>query len=695
MRRGETETSTPIDPTGRVAGCGLRVAGCGFPLFILLLAVSNAPSPAAADEPAATVTVTAPAIAAAEARAPTGFVSTLDPAEHTQQAESVADVLADSVGVSVRRFGGLGAFSTLSIRGSSSNQVQIYLDGVPLSRARNETVNLADLPLDSLARIEVYRGTAPVAFGTPGLGGIVNLVTKPPSATPTTELSASYGSFDTRKVVAARTQQIDDVDLLGYVTYLGSAGNFRFLDDNGTPLNPADDHEATRRNNAFDSVDTVLKGGTSWASGLRTDLISETFYKHQGVPGIGTNQSLTASFTDLRALNALRVTSSATPQFDLAGTLYGIYEQERFDDPNGDIGTGPQDRNDETGVVGANASGTYYPPAAQALAQALGWFAELSNEIFAPSNDVANAPNEPDETRLHATLAVQDQVGFFDERVLLVPTLRYEHVRDENDGSLQGFGRPTIPAQTRDHDLFSESGGAQVRVTPWLAVRGNLGQFERAPNFGELFGNTGSVVGNPTLRPETAVNRDIGCVATAGPLWRVDRLHVEYAYFNDDFDDLIVLVQNHPSFATPTNVSGARISGHELVLQSTVAGHVTLDANYTHQDTDNRSHVFGGIYLGKQLPGRPADEVYTRLELFEPRGRLYYEFNLVSGNYLDQANFQQVPSRDIHTLGVALNAGTLATVSFEARNITDNQISDVGGFPLPGRSFFGSVQLRF
>src|SRR5205814_7238542 len=118
-------------------------------LFVLVLLGANGVLVWAA-EPAtmAPVTVTAPRIPPTEAQAPTAFSTVVDTAEHTAQMETAADVLAETVGVQVRRFGGLGAFSTLSIRGSAANQVQIYMDGIPLSRARNETVNVADLPLD-------------------------------------------------------------------------------------------------------------------------------------------------------------------------------------------------------------------------------------------------------------------------------------------------------------------------------------------------------------------------------------------------------------------------------------------------------------------------------------------------------------------------------------------------------------------
>src|SRR5262249_14148863 len=155
---------------------------------------------------------------------------------------------AEAAGVQVQRYGGLGAFSTISIRGSSANQVPVFLHGVPLSQSQDQTVDLSTLPLDSLERIDVYRGTIPVGFSGASIGGVVILVAKPPSATPSTELEAGYGSFETRKVVATHTQEAGGFDVLGHVSYLGSKGDFTYFDDNGTPENPTDDGETTRIN---------------------------------------------------------------------------------------------------------------------------------------------------------------------------------------------------------------------------------------------------------------------------------------------------------------------------------------------------------------------------------------------------------------------------------------------------------------
>jgi outer membrane cobalamin receptor len=56
------------------------------------------------------------------------FATVVDTEAATARVDTVADLLTDTVGVQVRRFGGLGAFSTVSIRGSTPNQVDVFLD---------------------------------------------------------------------------------------------------------------------------------------------------------------------------------------------------------------------------------------------------------------------------------------------------------------------------------------------------------------------------------------------------------------------------------------------------------------------------------------------------------------------------------------------------------------------------------------
>jgi len=218
---------------------------------------------ARADERLPEVVVTAPR-EREEKPAPadvTGFATVIDTSTAPAGVSTLAETLAAAPGVQVRRFGGLGEFSTVSVRGFSPGQVQLYLDGVPLSRADNEVVNLGDLPLDALERIEVYRGVTPLAFAQSGPGGVVNLIPRRPGLAPLNAASVSYGSFVTRKVDVARSASEGSWDYLAFGQYLGSQNDFTFTNDLGTTDNPNDDRTETRQNAQFDQGSFTARVG--------------------------------------------------------------------------------------------------------------------------------------------------------------------------------------------------------------------------------------------------------------------------------------------------------------------------------------------------------------------------------------------------------------------------------------------------
>ena len=636
-----------------------------------------------------TIVVRGDPVPHAEARAPTTFATVLDTELYADHVKTVSDALAETVGTQVRRFGGLGAFSTVSIRGSSAKQVQIFLDGVPLSRASNETVNLADLPIDSLERIEVYRGEAPAGFGAGAIGGVVNLVTSPPSSTPSTELRAAYGSFDTTKVVASHSRRLRGFDFLAHASYLHSNGDFTFEERSSEPGAPSEPVETVRRNNELDSVDALLKVARDVAPDLRVDITSEAFVKDQGVPGIGRNQSDTASLQELRSLNYATLTrrNAFGRPIDLTGRLYGVLQRTEFADREGDLFGVRQDVTSDDTALGASVEVRSYASERHQPAA----FVEVGRETFSDVDDVRPAESASDQRLLRVSAVFQEQFVPWRDRVRLIPTLRYEHLRD-TFGPFEGQpGREDVPRTTDRRDLWGPSFGVQIRATDWLWLSGNIGRFERAPNLEELFGNRGFVQGNPRLRSEEGINRDLGLRAVWCDLPWVDELAVEYAYFNNDVDDLIVLVQLSQQVFRPENIGSARLRGHELGLHLSFLDTLAVDLNYTRQDAENRSDI--PSQSGKQLPGRPRDELYLRAAFDRGPVTLSYELNHIAENFLDRVNFREVDSRNLHALGFALRPKDWIRLGVEARNLTDEQAEDVAGFPLPGRSFFGSVKV--
>jgi iron complex outermembrane receptor protein len=168
---------------------------------------------------------------------------------------------------------------------------------------------------------------------------------------------------------------------------------------------------------------------------------------------------------------------------------------------------------------------------------------------------------------------------------------------------------------------------------------------------------------------------------------------VEYAYFASDTDDLIVFVQNSQATAQARNIGAAEIRGHEVSWSLTAFRHVRLYGNYTLQEALDTSGTFN---RGNVLPGRPRHELHQAIELFAEIGKLVYEFDYIGENFLDRANAFVVDSRALHNVGLTLLPfGKALKLTFEVKNITDNRLADVRGFPLPGRSFFGTVEGRF
>ena len=99
--------------------------------------------------------------------------------------QSINDLLKYAVGVDVRQRGPLGAQTDIGIRGSSSEQIAILLNGVNICDPQTGH-NAFDLPCDlsDIVRIEVLEGPAGRVYGTSSLVGAVNVVTNRPLSRP-------------------------------------------------------------------------------------------------------------------------------------------------------------------------------------------------------------------------------------------------------------------------------------------------------------------------------------------------------------------------------------------------------------------------------------------------------------------------------------------------------------------------------
>ena len=108
------------------------------------------------------------------------MVTVLDRAEIAQApVHSVNDLLKFAIGVDVRQRGPIGAQTDISIRGGTSEQIIILLNGINICDPQTGH-NAMDLPVDlnDIVRIEVIEGPAGRIYGTSSLVGAINIVTR-------------------------------------------------------------------------------------------------------------------------------------------------------------------------------------------------------------------------------------------------------------------------------------------------------------------------------------------------------------------------------------------------------------------------------------------------------------------------------------------------------------------------------------
>src|SRR5207244_1817429 len=238
---------------------------------------------------------------------------------------------------------------------------------------------------------------------------------------------------------------------------------------------------------------------------LAAVLTTDSFVKDEGVPGAGSVQARDAQLRTLRQLAHLdvKLTPLGGLPLDADASGYFLYDRPAFIDRRGEVSFVPVDHTDTTTAGGVqalfrSAIGTHQVP---------GLLLAASDERFASPDRLDPAGNAPDRSRLRTTLAAEDEVLLAADRLSIVPGLRWEVFRDDFPGT------PRLPVAARAsgvsvRDFLSPRLGLRVEPVRGLTFLANLGRYAREPNLEELFGTRGVVIGNPSLRPEVAFNRD-------------------------------------------------------------------------------------------------------------------------------------------------------------------------------------------
>jgi vitamin B12 transporter len=571
---------------------------------------------------------------------------------------TVADAIEDVPGVNVVRYGAFGAAATVGIRGSSSAQVLVLMDGQPVAGGQIDDVNLEQFGVAGIDRIEIVEGGGSTLYGSGSIGGVINIITASQPARSTATVST--GSFD-------------EQNYLFETPYLSFQ---RAYAANDYPV-----ENAPNRENAQANLTAVTARYGHSVGAFYVTLSGDVGNALEGSPGQLGYFSPTSEQNnvnrDLR-LNLEHRGARSTTSLALGDSSQDLaYTCNTPVDPNCPNSSYP------TPAPGMASN----PPYAQMLYDQH-WMASLRNVVgddrqrLVYGIDLMRGIARVDEGTGGGSPLAADNAPIFDAYAQTAAYLQsqwfgangqqiYAGLRGERDGGLGG--------------AFSPSLGGILPLSGAVALKVNLATAFRAPTAEELYYPGYS---NPNLQPERTRVGDATLVAPA--LWG----GVTFGWFTTSGSNLIV---SPPPEYIPENVGHASIQGLSFGVTTPPLHGYTADLNVTNlyraQDLDTDS----------RLPGRgPVFAVSVGLRFVAPPSSRFDGFKIVA----QTQGPQEPPDPYLATAYAAYQPATFTAVdgyvgyrvspqlvlALRGYNLGNDRYALFAGYPMPGRSF--TIELR-
>ncbi|GHV37394.1 catecholate siderophore receptor CirA [Synergistales bacterium] len=656
-------------------------------LLIFLLLSFTAASAAPVDLEAEVVT--ASGFEEDKDRSP-GSVTVLRAEEFRGETQSLPDMLERVPGLHVTRSRGRGAYTVASVRGSTSAQVAVYVDGSLQNLGSEAAVDLSAIPVSEVDRIEVYRGVIPARFAEAGLGGVINIITRAPAAQKTT-VSVGIGSLGQAKGGISHSRPLKiggrEGKFLLSAAHERSDGDFSYRNDNGTPYNETDDYEAWRRDNGRDMSDVLLK----WNDGRYDARVSWSRDKRGlpvPAPGMEKGERRKGAALDTEKWDMSLAGRYSLKNFDWGWRVEGMTQDKLYDNPDNTLG-GIGERHNEyrakriSGVLDASwAWGERH-----FFESSLTW----SKETLDVKGDIVTlygGESRYEQTSLKAVL--QDSISLTsDGKWLLTPSVRWS----DYDG---GDGAATWAAA-----LTYQPNSA-------LTFKGGFGTYSREPNLYEKRGD------GATIRPSQNLSRERGTQWDLGVLWNNSpsddfSITAGLTYFGRKTDDMIEFLMTSPRFGIYENIAKAEVHGIEL--ESRILWKL-WDLSLSGTWMDARNKTGDNFREDKRLPNAPEWAWTARLarRFLDRNGdakiTAFLEGQFTGDNYFDKS--ETILYDDIFLLnaGVKWNVKKDLDVTIGVYDALDNG-PDVklravqngpdraSWYPLQGRSFYMTVNWSF
>jgi vitamin B12 transporter len=596
-----------------------------------------------------------------------------------QKIDRVEDMLRQVPGVQVTQSGSPGAVTDVSIRGATSAQTLILVDGVEVNAGATGGFDMSNLTTDNLDRVEILRGAGGSLYGSQAIGGVVNVLSQEGEGAPTASLVSAGGNRATSRQVATVSGAEGNLGYSGAVSYFSTEG-FRPVNDN------SDNLSLSSRLDYHLGDDTVIRGFARYIasnvslpdysvfSGSPLDPAAHDrnefmLFKGEIEHHFGENLLVRASAFFVR--QDLRL--NATPY---AGNVSS--EEDRIPDET----RGGLIEAIYTWCAGFRTLGGFDFKDRWVRSDTISVFAN-----FMPPPPLITSVSLFRARRQEYAGYVEQEASLFNGHVLVTGGFRV-------DGNSQ-FGEEVSPAWSVAIPI------AKISTT----LRGSYSEGFRAPAFNELYYPD---FGNPNLKPEISSEYDGGFTTNFG-----ERASLTATYFSRRVKNLIVTV---PCPFGPSCLFGSEagnaarvdVQGVEIVPSLTLVKGLTLSGNVTVLD-ETHADAAGSTAAPLRVAKHTASALlqYVRSASFLPNDRITASVNYIFVGDRDDITVSGVPPIANHAaynlvnavvsyaMGIPLNHVHNEEVFARVSNLMDRRYSEAFGFPAPTINVLAGVKLDF
>ena len=645
--------------------------------------------------------------------------------------QSLTQAIDRSSGIRIREEGGVGSEFDLSINGMSGNSIRYFLDGMPLD-AKGTGMTLANLPVNIIERVEIYKGVIPVSFGSDALGGAVNIVTNR-SRRNYLDFSYGIGSFHTHKAdfsaqytgkktglifkpVISANYSKNDYLMRGVKVRNEDRTAFvikdlpRFHDDYLSLFGQMEVGVADRSwADAFFVSASVSKVDKDIQTGATQDRVIGMAERHTQSLNVSARYEKVDFLTD-----GMQFQVSASHTMDHSQTIDTTYRRYYWD---GSYIDGSYSEIRSRGKTLRH----YHRPLTVVrsnLSYRLAEGHELAlNYVF---NRAGNRQTDDWDTDFVPTddVLAKHVAGLSYDQSLLSGRLNNAFFVKDYVNHLM-IGQNELPSTTganvvQGSDTKNYVGyglGTRYLFIDPLAVKGSYEHSVRLPISRELLGNGSTVYPNVALKPEISENFNVGLFGTVD-LGGGHSISYEANGFVRLVDNYIrATVTETESMMQYVNVAAVHIKGVDGEIRYDWAGKLHVAANASYDDSrDMRKYTQSGdlsVTYRNRTPNRPwtyanAEVSYSFYDvgLRGSRLRLSADYQWVHWFYLTWAAFGSASTKSKVPTQHITNASLLYSwhsnrynVSLECTNLLDALAFDNYMLQKPGRAFFLKFRL--